>query len=141
MRYAAVTLAVATLLIVTIVAAEAAVLDYKVIASAPPIDFVTEKIGCRPGFGQPWNDRPKGMSMTLGYYQGQLIAQHFKFTVNDIESKKNWNDLKFVEGAPVKRVTFGAGQDATGPSYHIVVFYVDMEKVKEVCPTLNSMNP
>ena len=134
-RYAAVTLAFATLLIVTIVAAEAAVLDYNVIATVPPTGFVSPHVGCRPGFGRPWFEDPKSLGMQLGYYQGKLIAQQFLFDVGDTKEMKSWQDLGLVQGASVEKVTFGYSDGGPGPpAYQIMIFYVDTEKINEVCP-------
>jgi len=111
---------------------------YKNIAHTPPAGFVAlgGGGGCLKGFGERWIDPSQGRAMQLGYYQGQLIAQQFIFDTDDvIKAKKSWNDLQLVKGASVEGVTFSVGSAQGKRNYFMLVYYVNDEVTRKVCPS------
>jgi len=111
-------------------------LDYKDIAHAPPAHY-TQRGSCIPGFGEPWIESAQGMSMSLGYYEGQLIAQEYWLKLEKGKEDMSWSDLKIVQDAPVTWVSFasykdGGERDKT-PAYEVVFYFVPRETAKKVC--------
>jgi hypothetical protein len=123
----------------TRIAAALEPLDFKRIEHAPPAGYTIWKSNCMTGFGQFWSDPANAdFGPLLGYHQNRLVVETYLLNADDVSARKDFSDLKIIQGAQVNHVTMdyvhGGFNRGKGPVYMINFHFVDPSTKQTICP-------